>query len=134
MKLRLEFKSIAWWYWVASWLFIVAGLAGWEPGFFWVTALSAWQILHFVILEKSLTLFPVQVRMGFFLISLAGLWPPLRFIYWIPAIGLFARVTIDYCLLARLMSLFPWNRKEPLTWDFIRRRIFSPPTNGSVCP
>lgn len=130
MKLKLEFHSIGWWYWVVSWLLIVSGLLGWEKGFVWVTVLSGWQILHYAVLEKSLGTLPVQVRIGFFLLALAGL--KFHFLYWLPAVGLLARTTVDYCFLARVMSLIPWNLTEPFSLKLLKKRIFSPPTNGSI--
>ena len=132
MKLRLDYKDIGWWYWAASWCLIAAGLAGWKPGFLFVTALSAWQIVHFAFLEKSFITLPVQVRTGFFLLTLAGLWEPLSFIYWLPAAGLLARTTVNYCFMARVMSLMPWNRAQPFSFDLLRRVIFSPPVDGSI--
>lgn len=132
MKLKLEFEDLGWWYWAVSWGLIAAGLAGWEIGFLLVTILSGWQIIHYALLEKSLASFPVQVRIGFFLLTLAGLWPPLKLIYWLPAVGLLARITINYCFLARVMSLLPWNRSESFSFALFRRTIFSPPTEGSI--
>ena len=55
---------------------------------------------------------------------LAGLWPPLSFLHWIQLIGTTARVTTGYCLLARLLSLLPWNRSEKLSGRLIVRRLF----------
>lgn len=132
MKLRLDYKDTGWRYWAVSWCLIVAGLAGWRAGFLFVTALSAWQIIHYALLEKSLTTLPVQVRTGFFLLTLAGLWPPLGFVYWLPAVGLLARTTVNYCFLARVVALMPWNRTQPFSLDLLRRTIFSPPVDGSI--
>lgn len=132
MKLRLEFRDIGWWYWLASWLCIAAGLAGWPEAFYAVTALAAWQIFYYARLEKSLRSFPVQVRTGFLLLMLAGLWQPLRFLYWIPAAGLIFRLSVNYCLLARLMALLPWNRKQPLSRALVRRTLLTPPVEGSI--
>ena len=36
-------------------------------------------------------------------------------------------VTADYCLLARLTSLLPWNRGERLTWSLVITTLFSGP-------
>ena len=132
MKLKLDWNEIGWRYWVASWMLIAAGIAGWESGFYLVTALSAFQVLHYSVREKSFTAFPVQVRVAFFVLVLVALMPPFRWLYWIPFLGLIARITVNYCLLARLVSLFEWNTSESFSWDLVRRTIFSPPVDGSI--
>lgn len=132
MKLRLEYRDVGWWYWLVSWALVISGLAGWERGFYLVIGLSFFQIVHYAAREKSATAFPVQVRIAFFIFTLLAFAKPLRFLYFIPAIGLAARVLVDYCCMARLISLLPWNRSEPLSLNLIKQRIFSPPVDGSI--
>ena len=38
-----------------------------------------------------------------------------------------ALLVFGYCLMARTVSLLPWNRAEPLTLDLLRRTFFSAP-------
>ncbi|HTL48336.1 MAG TPA: hypothetical protein VL688_09805 [Verrucomicrobiae bacterium] len=132
MKLKLDFHDVGWWYWLATWIMITAGLAGWEAGFYMAAGLAAWQIGHYARLEKNPKAFSVQVRAGFFLLMVLGFIRPLRFIYWIPFTGLIARLLVNYCCLARAMSLLPWNRKEPLSAGLLRRTFLSPPTDGPI--
>ena len=132
VKLRLGYRDVAWWYWLASWALIVSGLAGWKAGFYLVIGLSFFQIIHYAVWEKSAVSFPVQVRIVFFIFTLLALLKPLHFLYFIPAVGLAARVLVNYCFMARAVSLLPWNRSEPLSLELIRRRIFTPPVDGSV--
>ncbi|MBX3346336.1 MAG: hypothetical protein KF806_13480, partial [Nitrospira sp.] len=47
--------------------------------------------------------------------------------------GTTARVLVGYCLLARTLSLAPWNRRQPLTWSMLRRTFFSPQTAAPPC-
>ena len=103
-----------------------------EPGFYAATALALVQIVHFRVTEGGFMDFAVQVRIAVFLIFLAALW--FRPLFWLPAFGLFARITVNYCLTARTLALMPWNRKEPLSAKLIRHAYFSPPTGGSVKP
>jgi hypothetical protein len=35
--------------------------------------------------------------------------------YWLPCIGTWAQIIFGYCGVARMVSLLPWNRSEPLT-------------------
>ena len=46
--------------------------------------------------------------------------------------GTCATVGLDYCTLARIMSLMPWNRTRPLTLRLVWRTFASPPVPGSV--
>lgn len=51
----------------------------------------------------------------YMVLLVCGLWEPLRFLYWIQLIGTSAMVLVGYCLLARILSLMPWNLREPLS-------------------
>ena len=124
--------TVAWWYMLATLGGVLAGLLV-EP--VWLLAaigLCALQVVHFGAEDKNYFSFSCQVRyvmMGIFVLRLAE---PLRWIYWIPVVGLTARLTVNYCLLARLVSLLPWNRKEPVTWALVKRTIFSTPVQGCI--
>jgi hypothetical protein len=63
---------------------------------------------------------------------LGGLWKPLGILHWIQFVGTWALVLSGYCLMARVLSLLPWNRTEPLSAALVRRTLFSPPTRGNV--
>jgi len=41
--------------------------------------------------------------------------------------GTSALVVFGYCLMARLLSLFPWNGREAYTFARLRRTFFSAP-------
>lgn len=128
----IQYREISWWYWAVTSVLLIAGLAGWETGFHLAGGLSAWQILHFGLRERSLSAFPVQVRIAYTALLLLALWEPMRWLFWVPAIGTPAQVLFGYCTMARCLSLLPWNRTEPLTWRLVRRTFFSPPVKGSI--
>jgi hypothetical protein len=128
----IQYREISWWYWAATSVLLIAGLAGWPEAFYLAAGLSAWQIIHFRFREGSLTAFPVQVRIVYTALLLSALWEPMRWLFWVPAIGTPAQVLFGYCTLARCLSLLPWNRLEPLTWQLVRRTFFSPPVKGSI--
>jgi hypothetical protein len=125
-------KEASWWYWLATVGLLAAGLAGRAAGFQLAIVLCAVQVVHFALRRKSLTAFPVQVRAGYLGLLLAAQWPPLHFLYWVQLVGTSAMVAVDYCFLARMLSLLPWNRSEPISWHLAARRIFSPPVSGSI--
>jgi len=37
-----------------------------------------------------------------------------------------------YCTMARLVSLFPWNRTEAFSGRLLVRTFFSPPVRGNI--
>jgi hypothetical protein len=115
---------------------VVVLLGAWLGGNPWaaygVAVLCLVQWLHFIALERSFVAFPVQVRGGFLLMLLGGFWEPLRFLHWVQLVGTTAFLTLGYCLLARLLSLLPWNRKEPLTGRLVALTLFSRPQAGNV--
>ncbi len=126
--------TIAWSYILATEAAVLAGFLVDSAWFYAAIGLCAVQILHFGVEDKNFFSFSCQVRYAMVLIFLAGLWEPLRWIYWLPAAGMAARLTVNYCLMARLLSLAPWNRREPLTGGLVRKTLFSPPTRGCILP
>jgi hypothetical protein len=125
-------KSISWQYWAASDVLLVAAVLGWQAGFAAVIGLNIVQVIHFLAREKRLSAFPVQVRVSYLGLLLAGQWNPLYFVYFIQIAGTTAMVLVDYCPLARFLSLMPWNRQEPFTLDLLKRTLLSPPVRGNI--
>jgi hypothetical protein len=128
----LEYRTIAWWYWLVTVCLLTAGVAGWPMGFQLAIGLTVFQLIHFVTRERSITAFPVQVRVGYLLLLLVAQAEPLQWIYWIPTIGTWVRVLCGYCTMARTVSLLPWNRKEAFSLSLLRRTFLSPPVRGSI--
>jgi hypothetical protein len=83
----IEYRAISWWYWLVTVGFLTAGVSGWPMGFQFVIGLTVFQLIHFTIRERSITAFPIQVRLGYLLLLLIALPEKLRLIYWIPTIG-----------------------------------------------
>lgn len=78
MPLKIDPADIRWWFWAVRLLFIVAALAGWTPGYGWVMAISAAQVVCFLLKERSLKAFPAQIRFVHFAFTLFGLWPEVQ--------------------------------------------------------
>ena len=74
----------------------------------------------------------MQVRAAYLVLLLLAGWPPFRWLLFLLLAGLLTRVVFDYCLLARLLSLMPWNRKRPLTLALVRATFLSRPVRGSI--
>lgn len=112
-------------YWLVTALALSAHLGGWESGLGLAIAVTALQALHFALKRRSATVLVVQVRAAYLVLLLAGLLPAFS---WIPP----ALLAFDYCLLARLLALAPWNRTAPLSWQLVRRVMLTPPAPSSI--
>jgi hypothetical protein len=117
--------DLAWWYWFLTAGLLGAGLFGWPAGIYLAIALCVVLIGNVVWLTRDLTAFPAQVRIAYFALLVTGLWGPLHWIHWMQLAGTTARVLVGYCLLARTLSLAPWNRWQPLSFALIRRTFLS---------
>ena len=78
------------------------------------------QIGHVFWITRNVAAFAMQVRLAYLALLIAGLCGPLKWLHWVQLVGTTARVLIGYCFLARTLSLAPWNRSQPLTWEVIR--------------
>lgn len=126
-------RHIGWRYWLALDILLALGLSGVAPAALpMAIAVGIVQSIHYLRREGRWSAFPVQVRVAYLGLLAAGLWAPLAFIHWIQLAGTTALLTLDYCPLARTLSLAPWNRRAPLTAALVRCAFFSPPTPGSV--
>ncbi|MDS3862475.1 hypothetical protein RIF25_16895, partial [Thermosynechococcaceae cyanobacterium BACA0444] len=54
--------------------------------------------------------------------------------YAVTTIGLAANLFFNYCPLARMMYLLPWNREEPFSFKLVLRVFLSPPVSGKFKP
>ncbi|MCW9058479.1 MAG: hypothetical protein OQL11_06385 [Gammaproteobacteria bacterium] len=110
MELKINATDIRWWFWAVTLAFIVAAISGWIPGYYVVMAISAVQVIFFLVQEKSLTSFPTQIRVVYFAFTLFGLWLEVRlFIYIILLLGtimvtFFGRCSIAACTQAHAVE------------------------------
>jgi hypothetical protein len=130
-------RDTAWWYWLASAVLLVQALSGCPFGFTPLILLTLIQTLHVWIREGRLNLrglaaFPVQVRIGYLTWLLAGLADPTGLMHGIQLAGTGAMVLIGYCPMARMDSLLPWNRHQPLSLQLVARTFLRAPTPGSM--
>jgi hypothetical protein len=119
-------------YWQTSALLLACHLVGWRHGLPLVIAFNAAQALHFAWVRRGWRALDAQVRLAFLVLLIVGLVPALDIVHVALFIGVIAILVADYCLLARLLSLLPWNRQEPLGWGLVRRLLFTPPAPGAV--
>ena len=116
-----------WWVWLVTACLLLMGLTGKPEAFVAALLLSIAQSVLFFARERAFKAFPVQLRLAYTLLLILCLLPPIRWLFWLPAVGTFALVLVGYCLMARMLSLLPWNRTEPMTADLLRRTFLSRP-------
>ena len=119
-------------YWHCTTLLFATHFAGWSAGLGAVIGLNVVQVAHFLARRRSLRAFDVQVRIGYLLLLAAGSVGPLWPLHAIQFVGANALLVVDYCPLARMLLLLPWNRRQPLSPALVRWIAFAPPRPGSI--
>ena len=69
----------------------------------------------------------MQIRAACTVLLFVCLLPFMRWLYWLPTVGTLALLVFGYCLMSRMLSLLPWNRREPLTLGLLRRTFLTAP-------
>jgi hypothetical protein len=131
-RLFLLVADWTWWAWTATAVLLALGLGGVPGSFETAIALSAAQTAAMLVRDRRVSAFPVQLRLAYTLFLLVCYPPRMHWLYWVPAVGTFALVIFGYCLMARVLSLLPWNRRERLSFDLLRRTFLSAPRLPSV--
>ena len=130
--LMIEYKDIGWWYWLVTAILLTIGIFANGLGFVWAIGLTIFQLIHYIIREKNLKAFPVQVRFWYLILLIVSLPESMQWLYWVPTIGTWAQIFFGYCAMARLVSLWPWNRYEKLSLKYLAKTFLSRPVKGSV--
>lgn len=106
---------------------LATGLAGVPAGFIAAIGLSLAQTVFFWRKAGDARAMSVQIRLNYTVLLAICFLPQLRWLYWLPTLGTGALLVFGYCLMARPLSLLPWNRTETFSFDLLRRTFFSPP-------
>jgi len=128
----IDYKELSWWYWLTTACLLTAGVSGDPTGFLIAIGLTIFQLIHFSLRKRSVTAFPVQVRFWYLVLLLVSFPEPMQIVYWIPTVGTWAQVIFGYCTMARCVSLWPWNRNEPMSFSLLKRTFFSRPVRGNI--
>lgn len=112
MKLKMNTHDIRWWFWFVTLIFIIVALLGWTPAYFVVIAISAIQVVYFLVQEKNIAAFPVQIRIIYFIFTLFGLFPGILrlIIYIILLLGTIMVTFFGRCMIALALKYMPWNK------------------------
>lgn len=113
MKLKIDFKTLEWWYWFVTLIAMITGLSGVAEGFYVVILVSVVQFVHFMA-SRGFTAFPTQVRFVYGIFAIIALFDPTRIFYWALLIGTVMVTFFDRCIIARVLILMPWNKDVKL--------------------
>lgn len=128
----IEYKDLGWKYWLVTAVLLTLGVLGEPIGFVMAITLTVIQLIHFILNERNITSFSVQVRIWYLMLLIVALPEPMQILFWIPCIGTWAQVMFGYCTMARFVSLLPWNRTEAFSLKLLTKTFFSRPVKGSV--
>jgi hypothetical protein len=120
--------------WLLTWGCLLLGFT--DPFFWWacvgISALQAAAVTALVGFEPLV--FPAQLRIAYTLWVLFGTAVPyLRVMMHITSVGVFLMLGSDYCPLARMLYLFPWNRTHDLTPVLALKTFTQMPKPGRFC-
>ncbi|WP_373018229.1 hypothetical protein [Thiomicrorhabdus sp.] len=124
--------NLIWTYWAITDILLIIGVTVEPQALLIAIAFNVIQVIHFFWLTPQISNFAVQVRIAYLLLLIVAMYPPLYFIFYLQIIGTTAMVLLNYCFLARVMSLMPWNMNESYNRSLIWRTFFSKPVSGSV--
>lgn len=127
--------DLVWWYWAATTVLLLAVVFNIEHSMQAVITLNVVQVIYFIIREKSLTAFPVEVRVTYLAMLILSTAPYMVWIFWWQLIGTAAMVMFRYCFLARLMSLMPWHlaaNSTTFSFNLVKRTFLTPPVAGNI--
>lgn len=114
MKLKVDIKSLEWWYWFITLIAMITGLTGIVEGFYVVILVSVIQFVHFTA-SRGFSAFPTQVRFVYGIFVIIAFFDPTHIFYWLLLIGTVMVTIFDTCFIARILILMPWNKNIKLS-------------------
>jgi len=121
-------KKLVWALWFVTWVGLIIGFFNRSYYEYVVFFSAAHAILFLILTNFRVMAFPVQLRISYLAWVAVGTYVPyLVILMYITTIGLASNLFLNYCPLARMMYLLPWNREETLTYSLIKRVILTPP-------
>ena len=122
----------SWWHWTLTIPLLALRLGGVSWSIWPAVGLCVVMCGYYLVRVRRLQPYPVQIRVGYLGLLLAGTLPAMEWIHWVQLFGTTAMVTVGYCPLARMLNLLPFNRTEPLTLAFVFRTFFHDPCAGGM--
>ena len=118
--------------WFITDLLLAIGLILAPPVLWAAILFTAAHNAYFVATRPDASNFTLQVRFVYLGLLIAGQLPYAVWVNWVQLAGTTALLTVGYCPLARILSLAPWNRRQPMSLRLLRQAIFTPPFDGCI--
>lgn len=125
-------RDPSWLHWTATIPLLAGHVAGIPRCLEAAVALCIVMAFGMWLRTRSVLAMPVQVRLAYTALLLVGMAPGMFWIYYVQLAGTTAMVLFGYCPLVRMLTLFPWNRPEPITKPWLTRLILSAAPGGLV--
>jgi hypothetical protein len=112
-------RQIGYLYWLALGILLAIALFSNSPLPLLVAiGIGFVQCIHYLILCRRLSAFPAQVRFAYLGALVVGYLAG-GFTVAALLVGTITLLLFDYCPLARMVWLMPWNRTRPITWGVV---------------
>lgn len=125
-------RDPGWWQWVLTVPLLVAHFEGDVCAIPMAGVVCAFAAAGYFVRLRHLHSYPVQIRVAYIFLFACGMVPGMEWIHWVQLIGTTVFVLVGYCLLARLLSLLPFNRLEPLSANLVWRIMRTNPSSGGL--
>lgn len=123
-------QDVSWWHWAATVPLLAGHLAGMPGCLAAAMVLCALMAVYFMAQVRGVRSMPVQVRLAYLALLLAGTLPAMAWVYWVQLVGTSAMVLVGYCPLVRTLTLLPWNRSEAINRPWLRNLALAPARGG----
>lgn len=121
--------------WFVTWAGLIVGMFDRVFYEYVVIFSAAHALLVLYLVRFRVAVFPAQIRIAYFVWVAIGTYVPhLVILMYITTIGVATNLFVNYCPLARMMYLFPWNREEPFSFGLVARVFLTPPVVGKFKP
>src|SRR5690606_36286313 len=101
-------QDASWWHWAATVPLLAGHLAGIPVCLAAAMVLCGLMAVYFWAQVRDVRPMPVQVRLAYLALLLAGTLPALAWVHWVQVVGTSAKVLVGYCPLVRMLTLLPW--------------------------
>jgi hypothetical protein len=124
------FRDPSWWQWTLTVPLLAGHLLAIPGCLAAATLLCVAMTVYFAVRLKGWRPMPVQLRIVYLGMLVAGTLPWMDWLHVVQFIGTAAMVVGGYCALARSLTLLPLNRTQPLSRDLLRRLLWEPARGG----
>lgn len=114
MRFSVRYNEFDWWFWTIIGATIGLGLVGFSWGYVAALLVSVANLVYYIVKDRSLVSFAVQVREVWLVLMLVATLPLMGWFFVLLFVGMVLVVFFDRCGIARVLILMPWNKDVEL--------------------